>query len=424
MLRHCSDARFVWNLGHQQRCEYRPGRGLGPMFAEQCRQLTEARAAEPWLAAGSQTVQQQALYDLDQAWRNFFAGSHRRPHWRKQRRSESFGISGVRNWRIEKLNRRWSRVLVPKVGLVRFRCTRSVPDATSYRITRDPSGRWHVIFVTIPDPIPAPNNGRVVGVDRGVTVSAALSTGEMLHCPTLSRREQARLRKACRRASRAPQGSDARAAANARAARLRAREKDIRKDWFEKLSTDLARRFDVIRMEDLNISAMTRSAKGTVEQPGRNVRQKAGLNRAILAQGWGFLARRANDKAPGRVEKVRAAYTSLRCSDCGWIDKNSRESQAGFVCSNCGFTCNADFNAAINIAAGHAGGTPPSVREPQRATAGISADAGRVPTLELPVTVTTTVATVRTAAPSSRTHPSGTSRRAGRKDPTRRTDME
>jgi predicted RNA-binding Zn-ribbon protein involved in translation (DUF1610 family) len=109
---------------------------------------------------------------------------------------------------------------------------------------------------------------------------------------------------------------------------------------------------------------LTRSAKGTAERPGRNVRRKAGLNQAILAQGWGLLVRRTKDKAPGRAEKVRAAYTSLKCSACGWIDKNSRDSQAGFVCVHCGFTCNADHNAALTIAAGHAGGTPLSVREP------------------------------------------------------------
>ena len=179
------------------------------------------------------------------------------------------------------------------------------------------------------------------------------------------------MRKAQRRAARAPRHSAAEATEYATVARLWVREADIRKDWCEKTSTDLARRFDVIRFEDLRIKNMTRSAKGTVENPGKNIRQKAGLNREIMRSGWGMLAARTEQKAPGRVEKVKAAYTSLRCSDCGWIDKNSRESQAGFVCTNCGFTCNADINAAINVAAGYAGGTPPSVREPQRATAGI-----------------------------------------------------
>jgi putative transposase len=99
---------------------------------------------------------------------------------------------------------------------------------------------------------------------------------------------------------------------------------------------------------------MTRSAKGTRENPGRNVRQKAGLNRGILRSGWGLLVRRLEQKAPGRVERVNAAFTSQRCSACGLVDAKSRKSQARFVCTACGYACHADVNAARNIAAGHA----------------------------------------------------------------------
>ena len=137
-------------------------------------------------------------------------------------------------------------------------------------------------------------------------------------------------------------------------ARLRARETDRRKDWAEKTSTGIARRFDVIRVEDLKIGNMTRFARGTRGDPGRNVRQKAGLNRGILGSGRGLLVRRLEDKAPGRVEKVRPALTSQRCSACGQVDRDSREGQAVFRCTACGFAGNADVNAAINIAAGHA----------------------------------------------------------------------
>ena len=110
----------------------------------------------------------------------------------------------------------------------------------------------------------------------------------------------------------------------------------------------------MIRVEDLQIKNMTRSAKGTRENPGRNVRAKAGLNRGILRSGWGLLVRRLEDKAPGRVEKINPAYTSQRCSACGQVDGKSRESQAVFRCTACGYACNADVNAARNIAAGHA----------------------------------------------------------------------
>jgi putative transposase len=155
-------------------------------------------------------------------------------------------------------------------------------------------------------------------------------------------------------ASIAPRGSNRRKRVKLAIAGLRARETDRRKDWAEKASTDIARRFDVIRVEYLQISNMTRSAKGTGENPGRNVRAKAGLNRGILRSGWGLLVRRLEDKAPGRVEKIKPQFTSQRCSACRQVDPESRESQAVFRCTACGFACHADVNAAKNIAAGHA----------------------------------------------------------------------
>jgi putative transposase len=156
-------------------------------------------------------------------------------------------------------------------------------------------------------------------------------------------------------------------------AKLKARETNRRKDWAEKASTDLVRMFDVIRVEDLKIRNMTRSARGTIDAPGKNVRAKTGLNRAIMSSGWGLLVRRLEDKAPGRVQKINPACTSERCSACGTVDPKSRESQADFACRSCHFTCNADVNAARNIAAGLAvtarGRTPVGERtnrEPQR----------------------------------------------------------
>ena len=236
----------------------------------------------------------------------------------------------------------------------------------------DRAGRWHVAFAAVPGPIPAPGNGEVAGIDRGVAVSAALSTGQLLHVPGLTARERKRLRRLERKLSRARRGSERRGRARHAIARLRARETDRRKDWAEKTSTGIARRFDVIRVEDLQITNMTRSAKGTPENPGRNVRAKAGLNREILRSGWGLLVRRLEDKAPGRVEKIKPHYTSQRCSACGQVDRDSRESQAVFRCTACGFAGHADVNAAINIAAGHAvtarggdGAARPVNREPQ-----------------------------------------------------------
>ncbi|HEX2744913.1 MAG TPA: transposase [Streptosporangiaceae bacterium] len=370
---HCGHARYIWNLAVEQHSHWHPGRKGVPGYLEQCRQLTQARAEHPWLAAGSQMVQQQALRDFAQAMANFFGGTHNRPSWRKAGRDEGFRVVALKPGGVRRLSRHVGEIQVPKAGWVRFRWSRDVPpDAKSYRVTLDRAGRWHVAFAVIPAPVPAPGNGQTVGIDRGVAVSAALSTGQPLHCPALTARERARLRRLQRKLARATRGSNRRRRLKRGIARLKARERDRRKDWAEKASTDIARRFDLIRVEDLKITNMTRAAKGTRENPGRNVRQKAGLNRGILAQGWGLLVRRLEDKAPGRVEKISPAFTSQRCSACGRVDRGSRESQAVFRCTACGFAANADVNAAINIAAGHAvtarggdGVTRPVNREPQ-----------------------------------------------------------
>jgi putative transposase len=199
----------------------------------------------------------------------------------------------------------------------------------SYRVTRDRAGRWHIAFAAVPEPVPTPGNGQIAGVDRGVAVSAAISTGELLHAPGLSTRERARLRRLERKLARARRGSGRRIRVKATLARLKARETDRRRDWAEKTSTRLAREFGLIRVEKLN-------------------------------------------KAPGRVEKVSPAYTSQRCSACGHVAAESRKSQALFACVACTFACNADVNAARNIAAGHAvtarggdGAARPVNREPQ-----------------------------------------------------------
>jgi putative transposase len=370
LLGHCKDARYMWNLALEQWQMWRPWRRLSPpRFAKQARQLTEARAEFGWLRAGSQTVQQQALRDFDQAVTHLYSRTHSRPTWRRKGRHEGFRIVGRQASRVEKLSRKWGRALIPKVGWVKFRLTRTLPVARSYRVTLDRAGRWHIAFAVIPDPIPAPGTGEIVGVDRGVVVSAALSTGELLLCPGLRWREKVRLRRLQQRFARSTLGSKRRRKLRQAIARLKVREADRRKNWVEQTSTELARRFDVIRVEDLRIRQMTKSARGTISVPGRNVAQKAGLNRGILANGWGLLIRLLERKARDRVEKVSPAFTSQTCSQCGTRDREARESQAVFRCRSCQHTANADVNAAVNIARKNAAGRAVSARRAQKSLA-------------------------------------------------------
>jgi citrate lyase subunit beta/citryl-CoA lyase len=218
----------------------------------------------------------------------------------------------------------------------------------------------------IPPPIDGPGTGQVVGIDRGVAVSAALSTGERLSVPGLRETEAQRLLRLQRRLARAKPGSNSRARVKTALARIKARQTDRRKDWVEQTSTELARRFDVVRVEDLKIKNMVRSARGTLAAPGTHVQAKAGLNRSIHAAGWGLLVTRLEDKAPGRVERINPAYTSQICHACGHCAAENRESQAVFRCRACGHADHADVNAAKNIAAGRAVTCPSRPTDPDR----------------------------------------------------------
>lgn len=383
-VRHCADARYVWNLGLEQRSFWRRGMSSVSVY-DQKRSLTEARKGT-WLGEGSSVVQQQALFDLERAFKNWWQnpGHFSRPTWRKAGVHEGFAI---RDLSVRRINRRWGEVLVPKCGWVRFRVTRQWADicaATSARVTLDRAGRWHVSFTAPPPAMERQPTGATVGLDMGVAATVTTSDGEHLKMPVLlTPGETQRKRRLQRKLARQERGSKRRARTKHQIARLSAREADRRKDWIEKTTTDLVRDYDVISIEDLKVKNMVHSARGTVASPGKNVAQKAGLNRSISSQAWGLFRRRLTDKAthatvPVTVVAVPPAYTSQRCSACGHTTQENRESQAVFRCRSCGHADNADVNAAINIlAAGLAvagrGGTPGVAGPVKRQPPGLAA---------------------------------------------------
>lgn len=379
LVKHCSDARSVWNTALEQANWWRPWRASSPGSAERFRQLAEARRCIDWLAEGSSSVQQQALRDFDQALKNWWAGTHRRPRWRRRGLDEGFCVRDVA---VVRLSRKWATLAVPKCGRVRFRLSRPLPaDYGMARVTMDRAGRWHVSF-TAPQPtLKRKPTDRVVGVDAGVAATVTTSAGDQLHAPGLSAGQEQRLRRLQRRLARQKKGSNRRQATKAAIGRLKAREGDLRKDFVEKTSTSLVRFYDLVAVEGLDVKNMVRSARGTIEHPGTNVAQKRGLNRSIHAQGWSMLRRRIEDKAATcnvQVVAVEPAHTSQRCSACGHTAPENRKNQALFCCQACRHTANADVNAANNIlAAGLAvaarGGTshkgPGEARTTRRAAA-------------------------------------------------------
>lgn len=360
---HCDQRRAVWNMAVEQdrfALRYRPYRiGKRQNWPGRSFDLAEARQVSDWLRSGSSSIQQQALRDYRQAMSNHHGNRQhfRRPDFKSKNDAQGFTIRDVS---VRKLSRKWSTVDAPKLGPVRFRTSRPLPDDYGMaKVTLDRSGRWHVSFVAPQPAVERESTGRVVGVDLGVTNSVTLSDGRRFHCPQPGQGEQQRRLRLERQLARQRKGSNRRNQTKIALAKIRRRDADRRKDWAERLSTRLVREFDLIVFEDVRAADLTRSAKGTVEIPGVNVRAKAGLNRSILAAGWA-VRDRTEAKAEASVDchtvRVSAVNTSRRCSACGHIVEGSRESQARFICRGCGHESNADVNAAnVILAAGQSG---------------------------------------------------------------------
>jgi putative transposase len=332
--------RSVWNIGLEQR-------------------RAKKSTVCAWLADAPSHTLQQTLRDLDKACRTHGTWKVR---WRyKGRTAPSFRFPDPNHIAVRRLNRRWGEVRLAKFGPVRFRWTRplggTIRNAT---VSRDGS-RWYVSFC-VEDGVAevAPNGKPQVGVDRGVAVAVATSDGDLHDRTFATLGEAERLKRLQQRLSRSlrTHGRNRRCrrrdAVRAQLGGLNARIRARRADFAAQTAVGLVRSHGLVAVEDLRVKNMTASAKGTVEQPGRQVRQKAGLNRAILSKGWGgfLLALQHAARYHGcAVVKVPPAYTSQTCNACKHIARESRESQAVFRCVACGHQDNADVNAAKNILA-------------------------------------------------------------------------
>jgi putative transposase len=226
LVRHCSDSRFVYNLGLEQRKFYRSDRSTKINTTTQAKELADARKAFSWLAEGSSSVQQATLRDLDVAFRNWWNNprhfSH--PTWRKAGINESFY---VRDLSVRKLNRKWGEVLVPKAGWIRFRLTRTwseIEASSSARMTLDHSDRWHVSFTQPQPELQREQTGALVGLDMGIASSVTTSDGTHLRMPKLlSSGEKQRKRRLQRKLSRQKKGSKRRTRTKLQIARLSTR---------------------------------------------------------------------------------------------------------------------------------------------------------------------------------------------------------
>ncbi len=334
-----------------QRHKDRTGKSIS--FAGQCRELTDLRRDVDWLREAPIHPLQQALRDLDRAYQSFFSGRSGYPSPRRKGQHDSFRFPDPASLRVERTGKKTGRIKLPKLGWVAFRGWYALPGMIRNITLSRRAGQWFAsvqwereVEGPVPSGLPA------VGIDMGVAVFAAMSDGETVAPGNFGKKTLRALRKAQRAVSRKKKGSANRRKAVRRVQTLHDRVANARKDFLHKLSTTIAKNHGTVVVEALQVRNMSVSAKGTAEQPGRNVRQKAGLNRSILDQGWRMfrtLLEYKLEERGGRLIEVPAAYTSQTCSGCGRVDPASRASQARFVCTTCGHTENADINAAKNI---------------------------------------------------------------------------
>ncbi|WP_433523123.1 RNA-guided endonuclease InsQ/TnpB family protein [Nocardia pseudovaccinii] len=371
--------RAVWNTGLEQRRAYRK-RGAWINYQEQARQLADAKREHQWLAQAPGHCLQQTLMDLDRACRDHGTW---RVRWRSGRRwSPSFRFPEGGKIAVERLNRRWARVKLPKFGWVRVRWSRALGGTIRPATVFRDGNKWYVSLL-IEDGATTPQQhthpAAAVGIDRGVAVAVATSGGELLDGEFITPGEAERIRRLQRQLARREKRSDRWKSTRKKLAALYARVRAGRKDFGAQTAETLTTGNALIVLEDLKTRDMTRTARGTCTEPGRNVGQKAGLNRAILDKGWYQfeLALQSKARYTGtRIVKIDPAYTSQTCNACQHAASGSRESQARFRCVACGHSDHPDVNAARNILAaglavtgrGDFGGTRSVKRQPTTAT--------------------------------------------------------
>jgi putative transposase len=304
-----------------------------------------------WLTEANAESLQQCLIDLERAYANLFAGRAAPPQYRKKFLADSF-----RYPQGFKLDGR--KVYLPKIGWVEFWKSRAI-EGTVKNVTVSRQGQHWLIAFQVEQEVPEPVHPATVdvGIDLGIATFAAFSDGT-LHPPLNAyRRVAAKKARMQRKLAGMVKYSHNWKKQQHRIARLDIRIAHCRTDFLHKLSTNTSKNHAVVVLEDLRVRNMSRSARGTVEEPGRNVTQKAGLNKAILDQGWRAFRAMLEYKQlwrGGEVIAVNPRYTSQTCPACGHVSSANRPQQALFSCTKCGYSYHADVVAARNILArGH-----------------------------------------------------------------------
>jgi putative transposase len=340
LMRAAGTARFAYNWAlaewrqQYEACKIDPSLAK-PSSASLGRQLNAIKRERfPWMLEVTKNAPQFAIMQLGRAFENFFSGRAKYPKFKKKGRDDRFALSNDQ-FRVED-----RRIRIPKLGWVRMReSLRFTGRIVSASVSRMADHWYASITVDTSDTsLPPAENHGAVGVDLGITALATLSTGEKFAGPKPLRTMLKRMRRMSRALSRKVRGSHNRAKAKLKLAKLHVRIASIRRDSLHQLSTKIARRFQRIGIEDLNVKGMLANGR---------------LARAIADMGWFEFRRQIVYKSAWRGGQVVVAdrwYASSKtCSCCGFIvqalDLNMRQ----WVCEGCGVLHDRDVNAAINL---------------------------------------------------------------------------
>ena len=356
MRRFAGACRFVFNKSLALQNENHEAGNKFLSYVKMATWLVEWKKAPEtqWLKESPSQPLQQALKDLERAYKNFFQKRASFPRFKKRGHSDSFRFpQGV------KLDQANNRISLPKLGWISYRNSREVVGEVKNVTVSQSCGKWYVSIQTEYEVTePTHSSTSMVGLDAGVAKLATLSDGTIFEPVNSFKSNQKKLARLQRAMSRKVKFSNNWNKAKRKVQNLHSRIANIRRDYLHKVTTTISKNHAMIVIEDLKVSNMSKSAKGTAEQHGRNVRAKSGLNRSILDQGWFELRRQLEYKQlwrGGQVLAINPAYTSQKCACCGHTAKENRQSQSKFECLACGYIANADVNGARNIlAAGHA----------------------------------------------------------------------
>jgi putative transposase len=346
--------RFVFNKALALQNE-RHANGLKYIaYVPMAKLLTQWRHSEetPWLKEAPVHPLQHALKDLERAFQNFFAKRASYPRFCKRGEHDSFRYPDPKQIKLDQGN---ARICLPKLGWLRYRKSRAVLGMVKQVTVCASGGKWFVAIQTereVNDPLP--QGTTAIGIDLGIVHFAALSNGKFIEPLDSFRRHEDRLRKAQRAMSRKVKFSANWKKAKARVQRLYARIANARRDFLHKQSTAICKNHALVCIEDLQVRNMSKSAAGSREFPGRQVRAKSGLNKAILDQGWSEFRRQLTYKAAWQGDVLVAVSpqnTSRTCPCCGHVSADNRRSQAKFACTACKYEDHADVVGARNILA-------------------------------------------------------------------------